>query len=177
MLCEKCQKRQASVHVTKIVNGEKTETNLCDICAQEENTIGLGLEPHWMLQNIFADLFNQSLSGNQPVMERHKAASCEHCGFTDTQFAKAGKLGCAGCYDSFDQKLDPLLRRIHGNAMHTGKIPRRTGGFIGLKKELEELKGKLQTAVNNEEYEKAAEIRDRIRSLEKNADGRCPDVD
>ncbi|PKM79646.1 MAG: hypothetical protein CVU89_17215 [Firmicutes bacterium HGW-Firmicutes-14] len=168
MLCEKCQKKQASVHVTKIVNGEKTETNLCETCAQGENAVGFGFEPQWMLQNIFADLFNQPLAGGQPVtVSRGEQVRCERCGFTESQFSKIGKLGCAGCYDIFETKLDPVLRRVHGNSRHTGKIPKRTGGLIVIKKEILDLKEKLQTAIKKEEYEKAAEIRDQIRGLEK----------
>ncbi|MFA5881294.1 MAG: UvrB/UvrC motif-containing protein, partial [Eubacteriales bacterium] len=75
-------------------------------------------------------------------------------------------LGCPTCYDVFENKLDPVLRRIHGNPRHTGKIPKRTGGTIELRREIEELKRELQAAITSEEYEKAAEVRDKIRGLE-----------
>ncbi len=167
MLCEKCQKKPATVHLTKIVNGTKTETNLCEVCAHAENTLGFVLKPDWMLQNIFADLFNQSIAGNQALSDTGaKPIRCEQCGFTETQFSKVGKLGCPKCYTVFENKLDPVLRRIHGNSGHTGKIPKRTGGTIFLRKEIEALKRQLQTAVEREEYERAAEIRDKIRGLE-----------
>lgn len=124
-----------------------------------------------MLQSIFADLFNQAVTGAQPSgPERAKPVSCEHCGFTDAQFTQVGKLGCPKCYEVFENKLEPVLRRIHGNSGHTGKIPRRTGGTIGLRKKIEDLKRELQSAVTHEEYEKAAEIRDKIRALEKELD-------
>jgi len=166
MICEKCQKRPAAVHVTKIINGKKTETNLCDICAQEDSA-AFG-EPKWMLHNIFADLFNQPVAGSPSIpQKREGTVRCEHCGFTDAQFAQVGKLGCPKCYEVFENKLEPVLRRIHGNPGHTGKIPKRTGGTIGLRKQIEELKLELKAAVGREEYEKAAEIRDKIRSLEK----------
>ncbi|WP_418791387.1 UvrB/UvrC motif-containing protein [Phosphitispora sp. TUW77] len=167
MLCEKCQKGPATVHVTRIINGKKTEANLCDICAQEENNIGFG-EPTWMLHNIFADLFNQPVPGSHVAQEkREETVRCEQCGFTDAQFSKVGKLGCPKCYEVFENKLEPVLRRVHGNPVHMGKIPKRTGGTIGLRKEIEGLKLELKAAINREEYEKAAKIRDEIRSLEK----------
>ena len=142
------------------------ETNLCDVCAQEENHIGFG-EPKWMLQSIFADLFNQAIPGGKSL-EKDKGTSvqCEQCGFTDTQFSKVGKLGCPKCYDLFENKLNPVLRRVHGNTRHTGKIPKRTGGDIGKRKEIAELKQELKAAIDREEYEKAAVIRDKIRGLE-----------
>lgn len=167
MVCEKCQQRPASVHMTKIINGTKTETNLCEVCAHDENNVGIGLEPKWMLQNIFAELFNQAISGNQTFnMAKVKPVQCEHCGFSDVQFSQVGKLGCPKCYDIFENKVDSVLRRVHGNARHTGKIPKRTGGTLGLRKEIEELKQKLQAVVAREEYEIAAKIRDDIKHLE-----------
>lgn len=168
MLCEKCQQRQATVHMTKIVNGNKTEANLCEVCAQGENAAtGLGLEPKWILHNVFADLFNQPHTGNQAFnVGKVKPVQCEHCGFTDVQFSNIGKLGCPKCYEAFENKLDSVLRRVHGNSRHTGKIPKRSGGTLGIRKEIEELKQKLQEAVKREEYELAATIRDKIRGLE-----------
>lgn len=153
--------------MTKIVNGNKTETNLCEVCAQEENSIGLGVDPNWMLQNIFAEMFNQSIAGSPQIqVSRAKPIQCDQCGFTDVNFSQVGKLGCPKCYEVFENKLDPVLRRVHGLPAHTGKIPQRTGGTIGLRRQMEDLRLELQQAVAREEYEKAAEIRDKIRGLE-----------
>lgn len=167
MLCEKCQKRPAAVHMTKIVSGAKTETNLCEVCAQEENAMAFGFQPNWILQNIFAELFNQPLAEKQSLnVAGANPVHCNQCGFSDTQFSQAGKLGCPKCYDVFESKLEPVLRGIHGNPKHTGKIPKRSGEALGLMKEVEALKLVLQQAVSHEEYERAAEIRDKIRSHE-----------
>lgn len=171
MICERCKERPAVVHMTQIINGNKSEINLCEICAKEVNPVGFGFDPKWMLQNIFADLFNQPLGGTPSVqVDRAAPVQCGQCGFTEAQFAHVGKLGCPECYDRFADKLDPLLRRIHGNLVHTGKIPRRTGGTLGLRREIEGLKQRLQEAVSREEYEIAAEIRDKIRELESKLD-------
>lgn len=167
MLCEKCQKRPAAVHMTKILNGEKTEANLCEICAGENQHFNFGFDPKFMLQNIFADLFNEAHAGNVPVkLTGSRTVKCESCGFTESHFARLGRLGCSKCYDVFESKLDPLLRRVHGNSRHTGKVPARTGGALLARRELENLRQALQQAVSKEDYEEAARMRDEIRKLE-----------
>ncbi|ADG81129.1 UvrB/UvrC protein [Thermincola ferriacetica] len=168
MLCEKCQQRAATVLITKIVNGHKTETRLCEVCAQQENAFAVHLEPKMVLHNIFADLFNSAYGGlDQPKVSSAYGAKCPGCAFTDAHFAKIGKLGCDKCYHTFEEKIDPLLRRIHGTNKHTGKVPFRTGGTLKIRKGIDSLKLELQQAVKHEEYEKAAELRDKIRELEK----------
>ncbi|WP_193364675.1 UvrB/UvrC motif-containing protein, partial [Limnohabitans sp. Rim47] len=78
-----------------------------------------------------------------------------------------GRFGCSECYNEFDFRLDQLLRRIHGSARHTGKIPERKGKTILIKKKIKELRNELERAVAKEEFERAAELRDRIRELER----------
>jgi protein arginine kinase activator len=85
---------------------------------------------------------------------------------TFNDIRQTGKLGCSNCYQVFAQEMEPTLRRIHGNSQHIGKIPSRGGEKVLMRKQLDSLKTQLQEAVNHEEYEKAAEIRDGIKSLE-----------
>ncbi len=92
--------------------------------------------------------------------------SCSGCGMTFNDIRQTGKLGCSNCYQVFAQEMEPTLRRIHGNSQHIGKIPSRGGEKVLMRKQLDSLKTQLQEAVNHEEYEKAAEIRDGIKSLE-----------
>ena len=169
MLCERCQDKPATVLITKIVNGDKNETRLCEDCAQEENVaLALQLEPKMMLHNIFADFFNSPHLGiGHRKMPAHIRAKCEQCGFTDNDFAKTGKLGCDKCYDYFQSKIEPLLKRIHGTDRHTGKVPMRTGETLTAKRKIEGLKAELQQAIQSEEYERAAELRDRVKELQK----------
>jgi protein arginine kinase activator len=77
-----------------------------------------------------------------------------------------GLMGCANCYDLFKDHLDPLLRRVHGSIAHTGKVPKRTGGRVRVRKEIEELRSKLQEAIKREAYEEAAKLRDEIKEKE-----------
>ncbi|GIN72236.1 hypothetical protein J14TS2_27110 [Bacillus sp. J14TS2] len=94
---------------------------------------------------------------------------CEVCKMTYQQFVKVGQFGCAHCYETFREQLTPILKRLHtGNIEHGGKLPKRIGGSLHIKKQVQELKGELQSLVANEEFEQAAKIRDQIRSLEKN---------
>lgn len=172
MLCQECQKRPATVHVTKIMNNEKTERYLCQYCAQEQENIGVGfgMEPNFSLPKLLSSLLNYEPANQTGLsMSEPQTGKCENCGLTYSQFGQLGKVGCSECYQRFGEKLNPLLRRIHGSARHTGKVPKRTGGSIRLLKEIEQLKQKLQNAVQREEFEQAAQIRDQIRELEKKA--------
>ena len=169
MLCERCQERPANVHLTEIVNGQKKETHLCEVCAREIHPYGFGISflPQMSLQNFLAGLLKHVPGAEQPAQAEVGGKTCEKCGLTERQFVKQGLLGCGYCYDSFEERLEPLLRRIHGSVRHTGKVPVRTGGPLRQAKEIELLKNQLREAINLEEFERAAELRDRIRELEK----------
>ncbi|MOA13755.1 UvrB/uvrC motif protein [compost metagenome] len=92
---------------------------------------------------------------------------CENCGLTYAQFSKIGRFGCSSCYQAFEEKLDPLLKRVHGGIVHSGKIPKRSGGQIQCKRKIEELRRELQAKIEHEEFESAAQLRDQIRELER----------
>ncbi|KKM12746.1 hypothetical protein SY88_02475 [Clostridiales bacterium PH28_bin88] len=169
MLCQECKQRPATVHITKIVNSEKTHLSLCEDCAREhQQQWGFGFEPSFSIHKFLAGL----LDYDPAVAERAERGSrqrqqCEQCGLTYDQFAQTGKLGCDKCYQYFSGRLEPLLRRVHGSVQHVGKVPRRAGGSIRLKQEMKRLRTELQQLVAQEEFEKAAQVRDRLRELEK----------
>lgn len=168
MLCEKCSQRPATVHVAEIINGQKQETHLCEVCAKEIQIHGFGFFPQMNLNNFLAGLLNYDFNGGSYNQSGHAGKVCERCGISEEQFAKNGLLGCGECYPYFEDKMLPLLRRIHGNTRHTGKVPERTGGRARLVKEIEVMKRQLKEAVGCEEFERAAQLRDAIRRLEKN---------
>lgn len=172
MICQECQQRPATLHFTKIVNGEKTELHFCEHCAQEKGELFLlNHSPGFSINNLLASIFNMSPSFQQAssgAFQANDLLQCQKCGLTFQQFLKIGKFGCADCYDTFKNQLNPLLKRLHGgNWNHSGKIPQRTGGTYHLRKKIESLKETLQTLIAREEFEKAAEIRDEIRNYEK----------
>lgn len=170
MECQECHIRPATLHFTKIINGQKTEMHLCEKCAREkgESFAGNdGFSINHLLSGLlhFEEPMHANANQSAPVQEE---PVCDRCGLTFSEFTRVGRFGCADCYDAFREQLNPILRRVHsGNTEHAGKIPKRAGSSLHLKRELDLLKGMLQEYVRKEEFEKAAEARDKIRSIEK----------
>lgn len=158
MVCEKCHERPASVHITRIINNEKTEMYLCQECARE-------VQPQWdfSLPKFLASLLDYEPGFNFGIPQTER---CEQCGLTYDQFHQTGRLGCPACYRYFTSRLEPLVHKIQGSTRHRGKVPRRGGGALRLEREIEILRTQLQELVAKEEFEKAAQLRDRIRDLE-----------
>ncbi len=165
MVCQECKQKPASVHITQIINNDKTKISLCEDCARAyQHQLGFNFEPNFSIHKFLANLLD-----HEPVVGKPARASgeqCPQCGLTYSQFGQLGRLGCDRCYQVFAGRLEPLLRRIHGGFAHGGKVPRRTGGAIRVKQELRRLKAELQQLVAQEEFERAAKVRDTIRQLE-----------
>lgn len=168
MLCERCGKKNATVHVTKIINGNKTELYLCEECAREKGETEITFEGKFPLHQFFSGLMGIfPAGGSETVVSKSSSGlQCPACGLTYTQFGQVGRFGCAQCYEAFTQNLLPLFRRLHGNQKHIGKIPLRAGSFVRLKKDIENLKKELYEKVAAEAFEEAAVLRDKIRQLE-----------
>jgi len=163
MLCEKCKKNQATIHMTQVINGDVREIYLCPECAANEEYLN-----KFSFHNMFQDLFNLASSPTEVFGGLNSSGlKCPVCGQTYEEFKKMGKLGCTSCYSTFSQNLDHTLKSIHGSNEHKGKIPQKSGGKMLVKREKEILKRQLAVAIEKEEYEDAARIRDKIRSLEK----------
>lgn len=173
MLCQECQEHPATLHFTKIVNGEKIEYHICETCAKEKGEHIPGSSSysiHQLLSGLL-DIEPSLKDVKQTAAESHKKSqeslTCPGCGLTYSQFAEMGRFGCARCYEAFDSKLDPIFRRIHGgNDTHSGKIPRRGGQDLHVHREIEQLRVQLKEQIEAEEFEQAAETRDQIRSLQ-----------
>jgi protein arginine kinase activator len=175
MLCQLCNKRPANVHMTKIVNGIKSEFHICEQCAKENEGLGINsgiqaFETPFSFSNILAGLME--FTGSAVPYTTQKHLECSDCGLDYEDFKKSGKFGCSKCYESFGDRIVPIIKRIHGNVQHTGKVPQRTGGLIRIKRDIERLKYELKSAIENEEYEKAAQLRDRIKEIEIKEDGK-----
>jgi protein arginine kinase activator len=163
MICQKCKKAPAVVCISQVANNKKTDTYLCQDCANETATAGLkaalglfGMQPGHF---IFADELEQR-------RKMQTDAPCPTCGKTFEEIRKDGKMGCADCYQAFRDKIRPIVARIHGNTQHKGSCPARTPDEYRHARRLDELKAALDAAVKNEEYEKAAQIRDHIKGME-----------
>lgn len=168
MWCEQCKQRPATVHLSKIVNDEKTEHNLCEVCAQQVGLEwGVFFEPNFSLQHLLAGMVeNESVNPQTAI-----GPKCSNCGLTFADFRQVGQLGCTECYQAFGSSLDPLFRKVQGSVTHTGKVPRRSGGKFRMRKEIDGLREQLQKAIHDEEYENAARLRDEIRRLERQSQG------
>ncbi len=168
MLCQNCQQHPATVHLTKIINFEKTELHLCEACAKAAgNELGVIFGTNFTFQNLIAGLLGDADLEIDQKPSFSKEMRCQNCGLTFSDFKKTGLLGCGECYHHFKTGLDPLLKKVHGSTTHTGKVPRRTGGKVRIRKEIQDLRYQLQQEIQKENYEKAASLRDEIRQLEK----------
>ncbi|GGH40391.1 UvrB/UvrC motif-containing protein [Paenibacillus segetis] len=169
MQCQECGKRPATLHFTKIVNGEKTEFRICETCAREKGEIIPGTTGGFSIHNLLSGFldFNPGSHSHNPSAKIPENLRCEECGLTYSQFSKIGRFGCSSCYKYFNDRLDPLFKRVHGNTVHVGKVPKRAGNHIQVKRKLDELRQKLQERILQEEFEEAARLRDEIRELEK----------
>ena len=163
MQCERCQKRPANVHITQYINGQKAEKHLCEQCAQEEKIkIEIPKFPLYNLNDLLGAFFNQPFISKEEVW----GDVCPNCKIPYGKIVQLGRMGCSECYQHFSAYLEPALRKMHGATIHRGKIPRRMGTSFRINRELSDLKHKLRQAIEQEEYEKAAEYRDRIKELE-----------
>lgn len=175
MECQECHIRPAALHFTKIINGEKAEVHICEQCAKEKGDFSPGFDGfsiHQLLSGLLGldETMAEKPTSSTPFQETGEL-QCSTCGMTYSQFAKTGKFGCAHCYHAFQSELDPVFKRVHGgNTTHKGKVPKRNASHIRTRQEIDELRQQLQQHIQNEEFEKAAEIRDRIYALEKKGD-------
>lgn len=161
MLCNECGKNEAKVHVTQIINGKKSESHLCEECAKKSQSL---LNSSFTMENLFSAMLNNAFNATTYLPSK----GCSKCGMTYDEFRNTGKFGCSDCIDTFKPKLMPVVKSIQGYEAHMGKIPKRAGGSYKIQKDIEKLTIQLKKSIENEEYEQAAELRDKIREIEGN---------
>ncbi len=166
MLCQSCGKKPATTHIKAVVNGKLTEVHLCDDCARER---GYG---NWFSQwDMDLGKMLGGLMENRPT---ENVLRCKKCGMSFEEFARTGKVGCAECYQTFRKQLLPIIERIHGAARHRGKIPggaalkvgEQNNKIVPAPSEIEAKRKELQKAIENQEFERAAVLRDQIKEME-----------
>jgi protein arginine kinase activator len=164
MLCQNCGKNSAAFHYKTNINGVVNELHLCADCASQLNhnkptNINIfDLNSGSYLSSVMSDFMGGA--------EQSSAGRCPLCGATARDISRTGKAGCAKCYETFSDMLLPFIKRIHGNTRHNGKYPTSAGVELQQKRKIEKLKLELNRAVEAQNYEYAAELRDRIRDLE-----------
>src|SRR5881628_2048959 len=162
MQCQICGKNAATVHFTEIHDNKMSEIHVCERCAEDK-----GLQSKAKQKFDIADLIAGELDSLMNTEEeRVGKVQCPRCGLLYSAFKETGRLGCAECYQAFQFQLRPLLRRIHGDTRHKGKVPSRDGEGVSRSRQIHRLYDELHRAVEREEFEHAAGIRDEIRRLE-----------
>lgn len=161
MYCQKCHIRTASVIMTQIVNGVRTDLAFCQKCAVE-----LGMDnPFTELPSEIAKLISQTAMEKEAELEQYPDIGCSGCGVRLRNFLESGLLGCPRCYDDFYEYLKTLLRRYHGTNRHL--TARKRSGAQKPASVINKLEGELERALAVEDFEAAAKIRDKIKALKK----------
>ena len=158
--CPDCKKKP-TIHLTEIIDGKMTEMHLCDECPKLKE---IQSEKQFGIADLLAGLadFGKSVKTEEKV-----SIKCENCGMSYDEFRKFGRLGCGECYSAFRSYLSTLLKKIHGANQHLGKSPVSTPASQKQKiAGLQELKQKLLQAIEDEDFEHAAVLRDQIRSID-----------
>ncbi len=166
MLCQRCQQNEATVHVQQIMNNQKTELHLCAECASQMEAPIMSFDQFFQ---ALIDVFSAMPDINSSTHNPHSDRTCTSCGLTFDNFRNSGKFGCASCYSAFKKELDIVLKNIQGSNRHSGKIPQRTGVELLKTRRLGELRAELKKAIEVEQYEEAARIRDLIKEMEGSA--------
>jgi len=165
MQCQICNQRDATIHLTEIADGIRTEMHICEHCAAEQDiSVKSQIPINELLSNLLAvQPTDEELSGASD-----QTLACPTCGFTLAQFRKEAVLGCPRDYEIFEESLRPLIEKAHdGKTTHCGKVPHRVPGDERKQMELLNLRQQLDSAVRSEDYELAAQLRDRIKQAER----------
>lgn len=169
MLCPECNKREATIHLTQIVNNQKVTVSLCKECAAKFGFHSPLDNMPFPLAEILSGMTSnlpQTGGKNLPV----ETLVCPECGTSFEEFARQGRFGCGACYSTFRQRLEPIMRKIHGASLHRGRNP----GMISAEgtvihalpiKEEERLDAELKKAIEAEDFERAAELRDKLKAV------------
>src|SRR5438874_9439018 len=158
MLCCICKEKEAKVHLTQIVGDKMQKVDLCEECAKHK---GVNDPAGFSLADLLLGL------GASQEMEQSGGAElkCPHCGFTQADFKKAGRLGCSECYVTFAEGLEGLLKSMHNGPKHVGKVPQSLRQSRDLAEKVKSLQKKLEKAISEENFEQAALCRDEINQL------------
>ena len=166
MICQACGERPATTHIKTIVNGELSELSLCSECAQKMGYDDLLTNLGFNFGSLLGSFFGNDADDSSDSMR------CKGCGSSFEDIAQSGKVGCAECYHTFYDRLIPSIQRIHGNTKHCGKNPNVnpqsecTAIAKKPQNELEILREQLKQAIDVQNFEQAAVLRDKIKELE-----------
>ena len=165
MKCDVCGNNDAVLHVKQIIGEQVKELHLCSECASEKGISGE--------EDIIELSLSQLLTGLIDLTDKYAELEnrniCSTCGTTIKDFRKSAMVGCSDCYNIFNKEIENYLENTAGQVQHTGKLPEKVGTLKSLLVDKESLKEKLEAAIDHENYEQAAVLRDRIKIIEKRA--------
>jgi protein arginine kinase activator len=163
MKCQRCEK-QATFHITEIAKPEVIEVHLCEECARQylkaQNEDGTGDDSSTMAVE------QTKIGQTAEELARLDQKTCPVCGITFYEFRQQGRLGCPHDYVCFEAELEPLLLNIHDGTKHKGKRPKRGPQNTDRQTDLIRLRREMKESVEKEDYERARELRDQIRTIE-----------
>jgi protein arginine kinase activator len=166
MLCQDCKKREAQVHLTQIVNNEKLSLSLCKECAAARGFHSPLDNVPFPLAEILSGLAHSG--GELAKTDPKDDLTCKICGLTFSEFTRQGRFGCGECYTAFRTRLEPIMRKIHGASLHRGRNPQYVhvddAAALPIKEE-ERLETELSKAITAEDFERAAELRDKLKTV------------
>ncbi len=180
MLCDNCGKREANVKYSENINGRKKELNLCEECSQKLGITNMDFNMPIDFSSFFGEFMEDFARPDfMPLLNEIKTLKCDQCGYTFDDIVNNGRLGCGNCYETFGERLDPIIKKIQGANRHIGRIGKIVDNKIEQKEEkkmnpqevkkeskLEKLQEELKQAIKEERYEDAAKLRDEIKKLE-----------
>ena len=177
MLCDNCGKREANVRYSENINGRKKELNLCEECSKKIGITNVDFNMPIDFTSFFGEFMEDFATPEfMPMFNEIKSLKCNNCGFTFDDIVNTGKLGCGNCYNTFEERLNPIIRKIQGANQHVGRIGKVIDNKIEQKldnkleqknqnNQLEKLNEELKQAIKEERYEDAAKRRDEIKKL------------
>lgn len=171
MKCNHCGKNEANTHYKKIINGKKEEMYLCDECAKELGVMDeFSFEP-FSMDSILGDSFFGNLLGAGASAFNSLAGidRCTYCGSSFNDIVNSGKVGCSHCYEKFEDKLTPSIEKLHGRTKHIGKNVSYEAENDEQPNEIATLKAELKQAIQEQRFEDAAVLRDKIKSITEEA--------
>lgn len=158
MQCDVCHSKEATVFLTQIVDGKMQKVNLCEGCSKEK---GVNDPTGFALADLLL-----GLGDSQQIEKSPTTNKCPVCGFTQADFKKTARLGCSHCYSVFADGILPMLKNMHKGTRHTGKMPAAHAERRERDEKMKSLQESLDKAIAEEEFELAADLRDRIRQVE-----------
>ncbi len=162
MLCAICKQREARIHLTQIVGDKIQKVDLCEQCAKAKGVMD---STSYALADLLLGMESSAEPQTEPPKRRTNEPTCSRCGMTIGDFKKIGRLGCPACYDTFREPISTMLRTMHRGLRHVGKVPKSIRSTKDLTEQIKQLQAQLKKAIEDENFELAAVLRDQIKEL------------